>query len=266
MLGPRIDEPGFQLPSAARVQMHREGAVTVLSLDHPPGNRLTQPMLPELAAHVATSEKDPDVRAVVVTGAGGTTFSEGIEWEEWSALSPREAQSAIQRGFEALWALEHVTKPTIAAIEGACRGAGAEVALACDLRVAADSAVFAFPEVDRAWMPSHGGVARLPRMIGRARALELMLTGADVPAREAAVLGFVEHVVPRGRALEAAMATAEAFASKPRSAVHAIKRALTEAEEKPYRNRFLLESQYSVQLLWTDAYRQAQEKARRGKT
>lgn len=220
-------------------------------------------MLPELAAYVAALEKDVDVRAVVLTGAGGTTFSEGIEWEEWAALSPKDAQSAIQRGFEALWALEHLTKPTLAAIEGACRGAGAEVALACDLRIAAESAVFAFPEVDRAWMPSHGGIARLPRMVGRAKALELFLTGADVPAHDAANLRFVEQVVPRGRSLEAAMTVAGVFASKPRSAVHAIKRALTEAEEKPYRNRFLLEAQHSVQLLWTDAYREAQEKARR---
>ena len=251
------------MPNAARVAMVREGPVAVLALDHPPGNRLTQSMLQDLFSLVNGLEKDADILVVVVTAKGGRAFCEGLDEVEWAAFSPKEAQSALQRGFEALWALEHLTKPTIAAIEGSCRGAGAELALACDLRFASDSAVFGFPQIDRAWMPSHGGIARLPRMIGRAKALELFLTGTDVAAREAATLRFVERAVPPGQALEVAKSTAERLARKPRSAVHAVKRALTEAEEKPYRNRFLLESQYSVQLLWTDAYREAQEKLRR---
>ncbi len=254
---------GAAMPDDARIELTRDGPVAVLTLRHPPGNRITQAMLQELAGHVATLEKDPEAAAVVVTGAGGRTFSEGLESAEWAAFSPKDAQTAIQAGFEALWALERLAKPTVAAIEGACRGAGAELALACDLRFASESAAFAFPEVDQGWMPSHGGVARLPRMTGRARALELFLTGTDVSARQAAEMGFVERVVPPGQALTAARETAAEFARKPRSAVHAIKRALTEGEEKPYRNRFLLESQHSVQLLWTDAYREAQEKARR---
>ena len=250
------------MTDGARIRIDREGPVAVLSLDHPPENRLTQGMVQELASHLASLEKDVEVRAVVVAGAGGRTFCGGLDSEEWAALAPRDAQSALQRGFEALWALEHLPRPTIAAVEGPCRSAGAELSLACDLRFASRSAVFAFPEVDRAWMPSHGGIARLPRMIGRAKALELFLSGADVAAREAHGLGFVEKVVPRGHALEAAMSTARVLAAKPRSAVHAIKRALTEAEEKPYRNRFLLEAQHSVQLLWTDDYQEAQRKAR----
>ena len=247
----------------ARIQVVREGPVAALSLPHPPGNRITQSMIQELASQLPSLAKDPAIRALVLAGSGGRTFCEGLDAEEWAAFPPREAQSAMQRGFEALWALEHLAQPTIAAIEGPCRGAGAELALACDLRIASGSAVFAFPEVDAAWMPSHGGIARLPRMVGRAKALELFLTAADVTARDALRLGFVERVVPRGKALDAAMATARIFAEKPASAVHAIKRALTEAEEKPYRNRFLLEAQHSVQLLWTDAYREAQERARR---
>lgn len=243
--------------------MRLEGAVALVSLDHPPQNRLTQAMVRELSAILVDLERTEGVRAVVVTGAGAHAFCGGLDEAEWASLLPREAQSALQRGFEVLWALEHLTKPTIAAVEGICRGAGAELALACDLRYASTSAVLAFPEVDQAWMPSHGGIARLPRMVGRAKALELLVSGRDVKAREAARLGFVERVVPRGQALAAAMKTAKEFAAKPRTAVHAIKRALTEGEEKPYRNRFLLESQHSVQLLWTDAYRAAQEKARK---
>lgn len=251
------------MPEDARIGQRREGAVAIVSIDHPPENRLTLAMIQELSALVAALEKEEGVRAVVLAGSGPEAFCGGLDTEEWSSLAPRDAQSALQRGFEALWALEHLTKPTIAAIEGSCRSVGAELALACDLRFAAETAVFGFPEVDDAWMPSHGGTARLPRMIGRAKALELILTGRDVSAREAADLGFVEKVVPRGQAPASALDLARTFAKKPRSAVHAIKRALTEGEEKPYRNRFLLESQHSVHLFWTDAYREAQERARR---
>lgn len=251
------------MPDEPRIELVREGPVAILFLQHPPGNRLTQSMIQELSAHVAALEKDDTALAVVVAGAGGQTFCEGLDLDEWSRLNPKDAQSALQRGFEALWGLEHLTKPTIAAIEGGCRSVGAELALACDLRFASESATFAFPEIDSAWMPSHGGTARLPRFVGRARALELFLTAANVTAQEADRLGFVEHVTAGGEAVAKALALARAFAEEPRSSVRAIKRALTEGEEKPYRNRFLLETQHSVQLFWTDAYREAQEKARR---
>lgn len=251
------------MAEGARVDVSREGPVAVLTLDHPPENRLTQSMVQALFSVVADLEKDSATLAVVVTGHGGRTFCDGADEAEWAGLSPKDAQSALQRGFEALWALEHLTKPTLAAVEGGCRSVGAELALACDLRVASERSRFAFPEVDRAWMPSHGGTARLPRMIGRAKALELFLTGAEVNGREARDLGFVEHVTAPGHALEESLDLARSFAKKPRTSVHAIKRALTEGEEKPYRNRFLLESQHSIQLFWTDAYREAREKSRR---
>ncbi len=245
------------------VEIDRDGPVALLVLHHPPENRLTRSMVDGLAVHAAALEKEAAVRAVVLTGAGGQAFSAGLDEDEWASLSPKDAQGAIQRGFEATWALEHLTKPTLAAIEGACHSVGAELALACDLRVASESASFRFPEVERAWMPSHGGTARLPRMIGRAKALELFVTARRVGAREAADLGFVEHVTSPGEALAQARALGQAFAERPRDAVHAIKRALTEGEEKPYRNRFLLEAQHSVQLLWTEAYREAHARSRR---
>lgn len=250
------------MPNESRIQVVPEGAVAVLFLHHPPENRLTRSMIDELAGHASRLEKDDGVRAVVVAGAGGHDFCGGLDWDEWGALSPKDAQAAIQRGFEALWALEHLSKPTLAAVEGMCHSAGAELALACDVRFVSASASFRFPEVDRAWMPSHGGMSRLPRMIGRSRALELFLTGAAFSADDAEALGLAEHVTEAGEALTKAMALAQSFAAKARTAVRAIKRTLAEGEEKPYRNRFLLESQYSVQLLWTEEYRKAQEKAR----
>jgi len=181
---------------------------------------------------------------------------------EWSRLSQKAAQDEMSRGQDAFWALEHLTKPTIAAIAGAARGAGAELALACDLRIADESATFSHPEVDLGWMPSHGATARLSKIVGRSRALEILVSGKEVKALDALRLGIVNHLASPGGAFDQAKALATTFASKPRSAVKAIKRALTEGDEKPYRNRFLLESQHAIQLLWTDEHKAAMERLR----
>ena len=219
-------------------------------------------MISELTSHVSELEKDDAVRAVVVAGEGGLLFSSGLDIEEWAKLPPKEAQDWATRGQDAFWSLEHVTKPSIAAVSGMARGAGAELALACDIRIADETAVFSHPEVDLAWMPSHGGTARLSKIVGRSKALEIILSGKEVKALDALRLGIVDHLAAPGRAIEDARTLAALFSRKPRSAVKAIKRTLTEGDEKPYRNRFLLESQHAVQLLWSDEYKAALEKLR----
>ncbi len=249
------------MPPESRLDVSRDGAVALLILRNPPDNRLTRALVSSLATRVAEMEKDDGVRAVLVTGEGD--FCRGLDMAEWGALSAKDAQDEIQRGFEAFWALEHMSKPSIAAVSGRCEGAGAELALACDLRIASESATFAFPQVDSGWMPSHGGTARLARIVGRSKAMELLLTGKHLKALDALRYGLVDHLAPPGEALEHAREFANVFAAKPRAAVRAIKRTLTEGEEKPYRNRFLLEAQHSVQLLWTDDYKRAT--ARQGK-
>ncbi len=243
------------MPPESRLDVSRDGGVALLVLRNPPDNRLTRAIVAELSARVAELEKDDATRAVVLTGQGD--FCGGLDLVEWGALSPKEAQEEIQRGFEAFWALEHLSKPTIAAISGRCEGAGAELALACDFRIASESAAFGFPQVDLGWMPSHGGTARLARVAGRPKAMELLLTGKHVKALDALRFGIVDHLSPPGEALDHAKALAKTLASKPQAAIRAIKRTLTEGEEKPYRNRFLLESQYSVPLLWTEEYKRA---------
>lgn len=215
---------------------------------------LSLSMISELASRVSELEKDETVRAVVVAGDGGRTFSSGVDVKEWAKLAPKEAQEWVTRGQDTFWSLEHLTRPTIAAVSGMARGAGAELALACDIRIADETAVFSHPEVDLAWMPSHGGTARLSKIVGRSKALEILLSGKEVTALDALRLGIVDHLAAPGRVLEEARALADVFSLKPRAAVKAIKRTLTEGDEKPYRNRFLLESQHAVQLLWSEEY------------
>ena len=250
------------MPSAARLRVETRDGVAVLWIDHPPRNALRLSMISDLASLTPNLERDEAVRAVVVTGAGGRTFSSGLDVQEWATLPAKAAQEWVTRGQDALWALEHLTKPTVAAVSGQARGAGAELALACDIRIADETATFSHPEIDLGWMSSHGGTARLSKLVGRSRALEILLTGKEVKALDALRLGIVDHLSAPGQALDQATALAAAFARKPRAAVKAIKRTLVEGDEKPYRNRFLLESQHAVQLLWTPDYKAAMEKAR----
>lgn len=250
------------MPSVPRVRLEKSEHLAVLSFENPPRNALTLSMISDLASRIPELEKDDAVRAVVVAGAGGLLFSSGIDIDEWAKLSPKEGQEWVTRGQDAFWALEHLTKPSVAAVVGMARGAGAELALACDIRIADETAVFSHPEIDLGWMPSHGGTARLSKIVGRAKALEILLGSKELRALDALRLGVVNHLAAPGKALDEAKALAGVFARKPRAAVKAIKRALTEGDEKPYRNRFLLESQHAVQLLWTDDYKAAMEKIR----
>ena len=250
------------MPTQARVRIERTGGIALVWIENPPRNLLRLSMIADLAARVPELEKDDAIGAVIVAGGGGGPFSFGIDMTEWAKLSPRDAQEWMTRGQDALWALEHLTKPSVAAIVGAARGAGAEIALACDIRIADETAIFSFPEVDLGWMPSHGGTARLSKIVGRSRAMEILLTGKEVKALDALRLGIVSHLAPPGRVVEEATDLADVFSRKPRTSAKAVKRTLTEGDEKPYRNRFLLESQHAVQLLGTEAYKVAMEKLR----
>src|SRR5437016_11834239 len=250
------------MPSTPRVRIEKGGRVAVLWIENPPRNTMRLSMVTDLMSRVPELEKDDSIRAVVVAGAGSLVFSSGMDIEEWAKLPPKEAQEWVTRGQDAFWAFEHLTKPTIAAIAGVARGAGAELALACDIRIADETATFSFPEVDVGWMPSHGATGRLSKLIGRSRALEILGSGKEVRAIDALRLGIVDHLAAPGVAVDQAKALAATFAAKPRAAVKAIKRALTEGDEKPYRNRFLLESQHAVQLLWSDDYKAAMQKLR----
>ena len=251
------------MPSTPRVRIEKAGPVAVLWIENPPRNTLRLSMISEMMSRVSELEKDDSVRAVVVAGAGGLVFSSGMDIEEWAKLPPKEAQEWVTRGQDAFWALEHLTKPTVAAVTGMARGAGAELALACDIRIADETALLSHPEAELAWMPSHGGTARLSKIVGRSKALELLVSGKELTALDSLRLGIVDHLSAPGEALTQAHALAETFSKKSRTAVKAIKRALTEGDEKPYRNRFLLESQHAVQLLWSEEYQASMAKLRK---
>ena len=143
-------------------------------------------------------------RAIVVTGAGERAFIAGADIGAMSVMSPLEAKRFSEIGHAAMALLDRSPIPTIAAVNGFALGGGCEVALACDIRVAAENATFGFPEVGLGILPGMGGTQRLPRLIGPALAKELIFTGRRISAEEARDIGLVNRVVAEGEALDAA--------------------------------------------------------------
>ena len=200
--------------------------VARLELVNPPLNLVTRPLLDELAAALATlAASDPgDVRAVVVTGRGDRSFSAGSDVGDFEAQrgpGGRERHALEERVNQAL---AELPMPTIAAIEGNALGGGLEIALCCDLRIASEAAKLGLPEVRLAVTPGGGGTQRLPRVVGPARAKELILTGRVLSASEAARIGLVTEVVPAGQAVARATEIGEEIAERGPLAVREAKR------------------------------------------
>jgi enoyl-CoA hydratase len=144
---------------------------------------------------------DVEVRGIIVTGSGEKAFVAGADIAELAALTPAQAQRASERGQEAFCRIEESTKPVVAAVNGFALGGGCELAMACHMRVASDNARFGQPEVNLGLLPGYGGTQRLPQLIGKGKAIELLLTADLVKADEALRLGLVNHVVPQAELL-----------------------------------------------------------------
>jgi len=200
-----------------------DGGIAKVVLNNPPLNVVTLRMSERLLETMNDLEGDESVRAVVLTGAGHKAFCAGADIKEFPSVRDRVVEKKLARENEAFGAIESLSKPVVAAIEGLAFGGGCEVALACDLRLAAEDARFALPEVKLGVLPGSGGLYRLPELVGPARALELMYLGEPISAGEAESMGLLNRVVPKGRALEDAISLAREIARRPRDAVAAIK-------------------------------------------
>ena len=207
------------------------GQVAHLTLANPPLNLITREVLDALGVALDTlaAASAGDVRAVVVTGEGERAFSAGShvgEFESQRGAAGRERHE-LESGVASR--LAALPMPTIAAIEGDALGGGLELALCCDLRIASERARIGLPEVRLAVTPGAGGTQRLPRIVGAARAKELILTGRIITAEEAERIGLVNRVVPTGEALTAANAVATEIALRGPLAVREAKRLIDQA-------------------------------------
>jgi len=158
-------------------------------------NALTAATVAELDRAVDQAANDPEVFAVVITGSGDKAFVAGADIAELNTLSPEAAKEFALRGQSVFSRIERLVKPVVAAVNGYALGGGCELAMACHLRIASSNAVFGQPEVKLGLIPGYGGTQRLPRLVGRGRALDILLTGRNVSADEAERIGLVNRVV-----------------------------------------------------------------------
>lgn len=206
-----------------------EGVAT-LTLNRPPANTLTPELLVELEGAFEELARDETVKAVVVTGAG-RFFVAGAEIRVLAGIaSSKDGTEMALRGQAILNRIEAFEKPVIAAINGACLGGGLELALCCHIRIAAESARLGLPEITLGIMPGFGGTQRLPRILGRSKATELILTGDLISAQEAKALGLVSQVVPDADLLRQVQGLARRIASKGQVAVRTALRAIHQGE------------------------------------
>jgi enoyl-CoA hydratase len=194
-------------------------------------NALSFDLLDALADALATLDADPACRAIVLTGSGTRAFAAGADIRELAIQTP--ISLLVEDRFGAWERIAATRTPVIAAVRGFALGGGCELAMSCDLIVAGDDAQFGQPEINLGVMPGAGGTQRLTRAIGRARAMDLILTGRNITAREADAMGLVSRVVPAEETVSAALDLARTIAAKAPVAVLAAKEAVRLAEELP---------------------------------
>ncbi len=207
------------------------GRVASLELVNPPLNLVTRELTEALREALVRLADADDVRAVIVTGRGERAFCAGSHIGEFEGLRGRVAEGKLLLEKLVYRQLAELPMPTIAAIEGDALGGGLELALCCDLRIASARARLGMPEVRLAVLPGSGGTQRLPRVVGLARAKELILTGRIIDAAEAHRIGLVNEVVPAGEARLRAAAVAEEIAARGPLAVREAKRLIDAAAD-----------------------------------
>ncbi len=221
--------------STGALRVERAGAVATVTIERPEvKNALDPETIRELGTVLTTLEDDDELLAVVLTGAGDEVFVAGGDLKALQKVQGAEAGRRLARLTQRVFArLEALEVPVIAAINGVTLGGGTELAAACDIRIAAETASFGFKQIHLGIMPAWGLTSRLLRMVGRSRALELLLTGRTLTAREAEAIGFVDHVVPAGQAKKAALELAQTIASNAPLSVRLIKQVVQGAREAP---------------------------------
>ena len=215
--------------------LERDGGVAILTINRPKVlNALNSQTLDELRRAILELKADESVRALVLTGAGEKSFIAGADINELATQSPVSGREHAMTGQHVLDLIEHMGKPVIAAINGFSLGGGCELAMACTIRIAADTAKLGQPEINLGLLPGYAGTQRLTRIVGRGRALELLLTGDQITAQEAHRLGLVNRVVPAADLLAEAKKLAATLAAKAPIAIRYILEAVHKGVEMPF--------------------------------
>lgn len=207
----------MHLPETKRLHLSFENGILLLEINDPPNNHLTFQVLRDISECLETV-RSSNVRAVLIKGKG-RNFSKGANLEEISRLSKELHADLLHSANQVFLELSRMKKPVIAAIEGACFGGGLELALACHLRFAADNAFLGLPELGLGLLPGLGGIHRLIRVIGEAKALEMILLGDLVGAEKALEMGLIHRIFPRKTLMERVNLLIKTILSVPQEAI-----------------------------------------------
>ena len=218
--------------------------VALLTINRPKAlNSLNPPTLNELSQTFAELQKNPDVKVIILTGAGEKAFVAGGDISVMQPLGPLEARQVAQQAQQLFNDIEYGQKVVIGAINGYALGGGCELAMACDIRIVSDNAKFGQPEINLGIIPGWAGTQRLPRLVGKGKAKELMFTGDMVGAAEAVQIGLANQVVTQQELLTTAQQLAEKIARKPQVAIKLIKQAVNNGLEMESQKAFAYEAE-----------------------
>jgi enoyl-CoA hydratase/carnithine racemase len=207
-------------------------------------NALNTPTWKDMRTAFEDARDDSSVRGVILTGAGNKAFVAGADIGELAHVAAFEAEQSSRFGQEVLDVIENLGKPVVAAVNGFALGGGCETAMACTIRIAADSAKFGQPEVTLGLVPGGGGTQRLPRLVGKGRALQLILSGETISAQEAYRIGLVNEVVPTAELIPRAEAILKKIASNAPIAIKLALEAANKGAEASQSEGLLLEAAY----------------------
>lgn len=223
--------------------VQRESAVAVLTIQRPHKlNALNASTLDDIRHAVLDCQQDESIRCVIITGSGDKAFVAGADITEIARDTPDVARQRALNGQRVFDLIEQLGKPVIAAVNGFALGGGCELAMACTLRIAADTARFGQPEINLGLIPGFAGTQRLARLVGKTRAMELVLTGAAISASDALAIGLINRVVPAADLMTNARTLAAELATKPPIALRYAMAAINDGLEMPFAQACQLEA------------------------
>jgi enoyl-CoA hydratase/carnithine racemase len=201
-----------------------DSKVATVTINNPPVNALSADVLKELYTTMHDLNDNKDVKCIVLTGTG-PVFVAGADIKQIAQIqTAADGKKAAGEGQSVFLKIEKMDKPVIAAINGVCLGGGMELAMACHIRICSDHARLGQPEINLGIIPGFGGTQRMPRLAGKAKAIEWILTGDNIAPQDAKAFGLINHVVPEAEVLRQAQGLAKKIAAKPRAAItHALK-------------------------------------------
>lgn len=237
--------PPAQAATLANVIYEKKGAIAYVTVNRPRVlNALNTPTWKDLRTAFEDARDDPTIRGVILTGAGDKAFIAGADIGELAGVSAVEAERSSRFGQGVLDVIENLGKPVIAAVNGFALGGGCETAMACTIRIAADAAKFGQPEVTLGLVPGGGGTQRLPRLVGKGRALQLILSGEVISAQEAYRIGLVNEVVPKAELFSRAEAILKKITSNAPIAIKFALEAANKGAETSQSEGLSLEASY----------------------